>query len=309
MKGRFVFRAGVLALGLVALQLGAVQAGGLKLFKMSKAQEAEIAQQMNAEYGQEPGLITKGSQFDQLQRIGRRLVERNSLKEYEYKFFLVKDDSVNAFATPGGYLYVHKGLMDLMAYDESMLASVIAHEIGHARDRHVAKGYEKAATGGTAIGILGAVLGQKSDNAKLITNLLASAGSLMYLKYNRDQEDWADRAGVELSYKAGYDAFGMVRGLQCLEALYGSSGKLDNFFESHPPNRERIERTKRIAQELSGKQHGYRSVPRPPKQDHPLTPFYGPEGSERQSLGKPEGVVSEDAPAVTKQALPPVKGN
>lgn len=285
-------------------------AGGLKLFKMSKAQETEIAEEMNAEFQQEPGLITAGKQFEQVQRIGKRIVDRNQLTDYKYKFFLVRDDSINAFATPGGYIYVHKGLVDLMGYDEAMLASVIAHEIGHATDRHVAKGYEKAATGSTAIGLLGALLGsggkgKKQDQAQMITNILASAGSLMYLKYNRDQEEWADRYGVELSHGAGYDAYGMVRGLEALEAVYGSSGKLDNFFESHPPNRERIERTRRLAQELVGKPHGYIKVPQPPSSKHPLWKLYGTDGSARKQLGRRDPILTDEQMKITRQANPP----
>jgi predicted Zn-dependent protease len=299
----------VLGLVLSCMTTAPVFAGGLKLFRMSKSQELEIAKEMNAEYRKDPGLITSGKQFDLVQRIGKRLVERNKLDDYDYKFFLVKDDSINAFATPGGYIYVHKGLVDLMGYDEAMLAGVVAHEIGHATDRHVAKGYEKASTGGVAIGLLGALLGgkskQKQDQAQLITNLLASAGSLMYLKYNRDQEEWADRYGVELTFGAGYDAYGMSRGLAALEAVYGSSRKVENFFESHPPNRARVERTERIAFELTGKPHGYMKVPQPPNSKHPLWPVYGPNGSARQKLGNAQPVLTEEQMAVSKQAIPP----
>jgi predicted Zn-dependent protease len=204
-------------------------------------------------------------------------------------------------------VYVHQGLVDLMGYDESMLAGVMAHEIGHAKDRHVAKGYEKQMQGGTAIGLLGALLGNKSKQSQLVTTLLANAGSLMYLKYNRDQEEWADRYGVTLAYGAGYDAYGMARGLECLEALYGSSGKAQNIFENHPPNASRIRRTLEIAQETTGKPHGYSKVPQPPSKDHPLWKLYGPQGTGRANLGKPLTVISDEAATVTKQTKPAQK--
>jgi hypothetical protein len=174
----------------------------------------------------------------------------------------------------------------------------MAHELGHAKDRHPAKGYEKQTTGGAAIGLLGAIIGGKGKNkGELITSLLANAGGLMYLKYNRDQEEWADRYGVTLAYGAGYDAYGMARSLQCLEQLYGNSSKAQNIFENHPPNAARITRTLEIAQETAGKPHGYSAVPLPPKKDHPLYKLYGPQGSERGKLGKSPAVVSEQ-PAV-----------
>lgn len=311
MNGRTVWYLPVVLALVWLLPLGA-QAGGLKLFKMSKSQELEIAKEMNEEFKKKPGIITSGKQYDQVQRIGKRIVERNKLTDYDYKFFLVKDDSINAFATPGGYIYVHKGLTDLMGYDEAMLAGVIAHEIGHATDRHVAKGYEKASTGGVAIGLLGAILGGKSqkkqDQAQLITNLLASAGSLMYLKYNRDQEEWADRYGVELTHGAGYDPYGMTRGLAALEAVHGSSSKTENFFESHPPNRARVERTERLALELTRKPHGYMKVPQPPDSKHPLWGLYGPNGSGRMKLAQTQPpVLTDEQMAVSKQANPPAK--
>jgi predicted Zn-dependent protease len=124
----------------------------------------------------------------------------------------------------------------------------------------------------------------------------------MYLKYNRDQEEWADRYGVTLAYAAGYDAYGMARGLQCLEQLYGNSGKVQNVFENHPPNGARISRTLLIARETSGKQHGYSAVPQPPKKDHPLWKFYGPQGSERAKLGKSR--AGDDISPVVKQTSP-----
>src|SRR5690348_5336405 len=130
-------------LALLGLLTGAIPAGalarGLNPFKLTKGQETDVAQQMHDEYARKPGLIERGELYDEVQRIGKRLVQRNGLKEYDDKFFLVDDKEVNAFTTPGGCIYVHKGLAQLMAYDESMLAGVIGHELGHAKDRHPAK--------------------------------------------------------------------------------------------------------------------------------------------------------------------------
>ena len=273
-----------LARGAALLMLAALllpvsaSAGGLKLgklFKMSKAQETEIAQEMNVELAKEPGLISEGRYYNQIQRVGKRLVEKNGLDEYDYQFFLIDQDEVNAFATPAGYIYVSVALMDVMAYDEAMLSGVMAHELGHAKDRHVAKGYEKMMQGALGFTVLDILLGK---DYKLATDILFAGGQLVYLKYNRDQEEWADRYGVELNHGAGYDAYGLMRSLQCLEALHGSGGKIAEYMSTHPDTGSRIERSRAIAQDACGAEHGYLPIPRPPDKEHPLWELYGGEG-------------------------------
>ena len=287
----------VMALGLTSY----ASAGGFnfkKLFRMSRGQEQGIAKELNAELKRAPGFITEGKYFELVQEIGSRLVERNELEEYEYKFFVVKQDEVNAFATPAGFIYVTKGLLDYMAYDESMLAGVMAHELGHAKDRHVAKGFEKALQGTVGIGILGLILGD--DNSQ-ITDAVGAVGGVVYLKYNRDQEEWADRYGVDLAYNAGYDAFGMVRGLECLEALYGSVDGIGEWMTNHPATDDRVERTTRIAMDTSGKEHGYLPIPCPPG-DHPLYEQY--KGRCNKPLPKP--VIKRTAPVLPGKTTSPL---
>lgn len=279
----------VAALGTAALLPVGAQAGGLKLgglFKMSLSQEQQIADKMHEDLAKDPGLIEKGKQYDEIQRIGKRLVRSNKLDQYDYKFFLVDQDEVNAFATPGGYIYVTRGLMDYMAYDESMVAGVMGHELGHAKDRHVAKGYEKMIQGALGLTVLDIVLGKKNRD---ITNVVSAGGQVVLLKYNRDQEEWADRYGVEFSYNAGYDAFGMMRSLECLNALYGSGGgDLAEYMSDHPLTEDRVARTEQIGRDVSGKEPGYMAVPSPPDKDHPLWDKYGRE--------KPAAVTKTTSP-------------
>jgi predicted Zn-dependent protease len=263
----------IMSLGVLALPWAA-QAGGLKLFKMSKSQELQVADELHKELESDPGLVDKGKQYDQVQRIGKQLVEKNKLDQYEYKFFVSKDEEVNAFATPGGYVYVTTGLLDVMGYDDAMVAGVMAHELGHAKDRHVAKGYEKAMQGSAGLTALGALLGKGSED---LVNAVGSLGGVVYLKYNRDQEEWADRYGVDLAYAAGYDAYGLTRSLECLGQLYGSDDHpIAEYMSNHPPTNDRIVRTKKIAYATTGGHYnGYRTIPCPPSQDHPMWALYG----------------------------------
>jgi predicted Zn-dependent protease len=259
-----------------------------KIFKMSKSQELSIAKEMQTGIEKEPGLITKGQDYDLVQQTGKNLVAKNQLTQYEYKFFLTKDDEVNAFATPGGYIYVTQGLLKYMAYDKAMLAGVMAHELGHAKDRHVAKGYEKMLQGALGLGILSIALGK--DNADL-ANVLFQGGSVVLLKYNRDQEEWADRDGVELAYKAGYDAYGLTRSLEALNVLYGSSDSVTTWLSNHPATADRVARTTRIAYAESGKHMGYVAIPQPPK-DGPLYKLYG-SGAPAKSKDEPGAKAGE----------------
>ena len=107
-----------------------------KLFRMSRGMEASIASQMHDDLAKDPGLISSGKDYDLVQEIGGQIVKSNQLKQYDYKFFLTKDDAVNAFATPGGYIYVTQGLLKYMAYDKAQVAGVMAHEISHVTARH-----------------------------------------------------------------------------------------------------------------------------------------------------------------------------
>ncbi len=283
----------VAVLGVILLALpAAAQAGGLKLFKMSLAQEQEVADELRKELEADPGLVTSGKLYDKVQRIGKKLVAENGLDEYEYKFFVTKDEEVNAFATPGGYIYVTTGLLDIMGYDESMVAGVMAHELGHAKDRHVAKGYEKAMQGSAGLTVLGLVLGQGSED---VVNILGNLGGVVYLKFNRDQEEWADRYGVDLAYAAGYDAYGLTRSLECLGLIYGSDDHpIAEYMSNHPPTKDRIARTNKIALATTkGHYNGYRTIPCPPNKEHPMWALYGGHCGKNTKEGDGSGVVAE----------------
>jgi predicted Zn-dependent protease len=256
-------------------------------FKLGKGQEKSIGDSMYNDVRKKPGLITRGKDYELVLRIGRRLVESNDLRDYTYTFHLVNDDTVNAFATPGGYLYVNRGLLKQMAYDESMLAGVMAHELGHIKDRHPSRGAEKQMQSQLGLGLLGLALG---DEQKTLMKILGGAAGMANLKYSRDMEEWADRYGVTLTYNAGYDPYGMARGLLTLQGLYGKGDGIGEWWLSnHPSNSARVKRTQQIAEEVSGRAEGYWAVPCPPK-GHPLYEEY------RSKCGSGKQVIDSDYP-------------
>lgn len=287
----------LVALALLLTPLHA-QAGGLNLrgvFKLSQADEQRIGEKMLEDLRKEPGVYAPDSQDKQnriVQDIGSKLVKMNEAEltdtGFDYKFFLIKDEKVNAFATPGGYIYITEGLMKVMSYDQSMVAAVMAHEMGHVLEHHVADGYEKAMQGSAGLTLLGVLLGKKNRDA---LKLLESVGGIVYLKFNRDQEEEADRHGVSMSYAAGYDPFGMMRSLQCLAAMYGSADEVSEWMQDHPATEDRVQRTEYIAKESSGHVNGYWPIPSPSDKEHPLYELYG----------KPQAEVTK--------STSPVKGN
>ncbi|MCB1217270.1 M48 family metalloprotease [bacterium] len=287
----------ILLIASFAMLAQPASAGGLKLkglFKLSVEDEKRIGAKMLEDLRKDPGVFAPDSQDKRnrvVQDVGRKLLEMNkdalNGSEFEYQFFLIKDESVNAFASPGGYIYVTEGLMDVMGYDQSMVAAVMAHEMGHVMERHVAQGYEKAMQGAAGLSVLGVLLGKKNRDA---LTLLESVGGIVYLKFNRDQEEESDRHGVQIAYNAGYDPYGMMRSLQCLEAMYGNSGDVGEWMTDHPSTDDRVKRTEKIARETSGHEHGYWPIPAPKDKDHPLYEMYG------KPAAKPEEVTRSTSP-------------
>ncbi|RNC65290.1 MAG: peptidase M48 [Desulfuromonadales bacterium] len=170
-------------------------------------------------------------------KLGRRLLTGAREVSFDYVFKVVKDDSVNAFAIPGGRLYVHTGLLKA-AQSETEVAAVMAHEIGHAVARHGTR--QMTQQYGYSL-VLSLVLGQNPNMlAQLAGELFGKAGML---SYSRDFENQADFLGVETMAKTGYNPEGMVSFFQKLEAMsQRSPSTFTQFFSSHPLTSERIQR-------------------------------------------------------------------
>ncbi|HEU0264314.1 MAG TPA: M48 family metallopeptidase [Geobacterales bacterium] len=168
-------------------------------------------------------------------RLGRRLLTGAREVQFPYTFTVVKDDSVNAFAIPGGHVYVHTGLIKA-AQSENELAGVMAHEINHVVARHGTRqltqryGYNL---------VLELVLGQDQNMVvKMATELFGKAGTMAY---SRSMERQADYLGVETMYRSGYDPNGMLTFFSKLDAMrQRTPGQLEQFFSSHPLTAERI---------------------------------------------------------------------
>lgn len=174
--------------------------------------------------------------------IGRKLVAGTELPAIKYKFYVLNTPVINAFALPGGYVYVSRGLVTL-ANSEAELASVIGHEIAHITARHSAERYSQSvlASLGTSVLASSVDMAGAGDIARL--------GSQLYLSsYSRDQESQADKLGIRYLARAGYDPLAAASFLESLDrhsALEqldkGISGKGGfDFFSTHPKTENRV---------------------------------------------------------------------
>lgn len=237
------------AAGLIAATLGGCavnQATGKQTFTafMSPTEEQQLGGQEHPKIVAEFG----GEYHDPRVRayvegIGRQLARVSEQPSLPFTFTVLNSDVVNAFALPGGYVYVTTGLMAL-ANNEAELAGVIGHEIGHVTGRHTAERYSQAVIAQLGVGLLGAITGSETASD------LAGLGAGAYLSgYSRGQESDADMLGVRYMARAGYDTRAMASFLSSLAGesavenliLGRAGGDQFSLFATHPRTGQRIE--------------------------------------------------------------------
>jgi predicted Zn-dependent protease len=213
--------------------------GKSELSLVSEAQEIQMGQQASKEVAQSIGLYDDAKVQSYVADIGKRMAAESERPHLPWEFHVVDDASVNAFAIPGGFIYVTRGLMSAIN-TEAELASVIGHEIGHVTHRHSVQQISKAQLAQLGLGI-GSIL--SSDIARF--GQLASAGlSILFLKYGRDAEHQADQAGFRYALNENYDVREAPKVFQTLSRISeaGNGGKLPEWLSTHPNPENRIER-------------------------------------------------------------------
>ncbi len=193
-----------------------------------------------------PGFYNSAADLNRVGAIARRLVPVVERKDLTYRFTILNSDEVNAFALPGGYVYVTKGLLKAVKNDDE-LAAVMAHELGHINKKHGIRQAEKA-------GLLTAVvlaMGLKDETQKY-QKYAAVAAFFANMKFSRDDEYEADRCAVQYTSKAGYNPYGMSAFLQTINKDNGLT-KVTKYFSTHPPTTDRIKRANEEAQKVSGR--------------------------------------------------------
>ncbi len=208
--------------------------------------------------------------------------------QYPWEFHCVNDKAVNAFALPGGYVFVYRGAIEA-ADNEAQLAGVIAHELSHVALRHGTNQATKAQAAQTGVGIFSAIFGGSVGGA-LLTQLGSFTAGGVLLRYSRTAESQADVLGTQILYDSGYDPRAMAQFFEKLEAE--TKGKNPSeFFSDHPNPEHRIERVEEEIDKLGG-------LPANPKRDS--AEF---EGIKREVLALP--VIKKEAPSAPVGAAGP----
>ena len=175
-------------------------------------------------------------------KIGRQIVTKLNNPPFEYRFSVIKSTAINAFATPGGYVYLNMGLINL-AENESELAGVLAHEIAHVSARHIADIVDKSTKiniASLAAILAGAFLGKSGDITAAVASFSLATATTLNLKYSREHEEEADRLGLTYLIKAGYDGNAMLDFLKIMRQYEFYSSNVPSYFLTHPGTDERI---------------------------------------------------------------------
>ncbi|HEY5799164.1 MAG TPA: M48 family metallopeptidase [Burkholderiaceae bacterium] len=179
-------------------------------------------------------LLNDQSQQQYVNRVGRWVASQTERPELPWKFGVLDDDSINAFAVPGGYIFVTKGLMGKMK-NEAELAGVLAHEIAHVVQKHHLNAIKANARGNLFKSVTGTLLQRSSSNADVGRVMISGGTELLSRGLDKNDEFEADRMGVVYATRAGYDPYGLPAVLQSLQAIKGdATGSMALLFKTHP---------------------------------------------------------------------------
>lgn len=219
----------------------------------SPQQDIQLGKKAAQEVQQKMPLCNAPKVDAYLTKLGNRLTEHLNTNgiEYPWEFHCVNDKSINAFALPGGYVFVNRGAIEA-ADNEAQLAGVMAHELSHVALRHGTNQATKAQyaqLGSGILGVAGSILGGTAGSAAAGAGQLA-VGSVL-LKYSRGAETQADVMGTQVLYDSGYDPRAMAAFFENLNAQTAHKNPPE-FFSDHPNPDHRIERVEEEIQKLGG---------------------------------------------------------
>lgn len=199
-------------------------------------------------------------------KVGRWIASRSERPDLPWTFAVLDNDDINAFAAPGGYIVLTKGLL-LKLNSEAELAGVLAHEIGHVLKKHHLNAMQKAHAK-TALQESASVVMDARGNKNQDVLKYAAIGTELYGKgLDKEDEFESDRIGVVLATRAGYEPYGLPAVLQTLQSVVGGSAALQLLLETHPKPTDRLNQLDRLMQtgfdqyeQLSSGQERYKAM-------------------------------------------------
>ena len=224
--------------------------GAREFVLMSEAQEIAMGREADGEVRRQMGLYEDDALQRYVEEIGLALASRSHRPELPWSFAIVDSPAINAFAIPGGFIYLTRGIMPFLG-DEADLAGVLGHEIGHVTARHTVRAYTRAS--GTQLGLL--VGGIFSPAARAVGGLAETGLGVLFLRYGRDAELQADRLGAEYAAISGWDPAGVRDMLSTLSRISeGSETRgVPNWLSTHPAASDRVDRVGSTLSELAAR--------------------------------------------------------
>jgi len=235
-----IFRSGVILLLVFVFLVGifAREAGA-----MTTEEEKKLGQKVLLEMSREVEFVRDLTLQAFVDRVGYALVAQVPSTPFEYKFYIVNSPEANAFAIPGGAIFVTTGLL-VMADDEPEVAGVLSHEISHVQGRHVSQMIErskKLSLATLAAILAGALLGGGGKTSEAAAMTAMAAQGALTLKYSREMETDADQNSLQYLIKAGYDPKGIIIFLNRINKIsMNSTSKVPAYLLSHPVTENRI---------------------------------------------------------------------
>jgi predicted Zn-dependent protease len=231
----------MLAIAIVAWGCATNPATGRRqLMLMSEQEEVQIGRQNHEQIRQQMGVYNDPELQRYVAEIGARLVRESHRPNLPWTFTVVDEAAVNAFALPGGFIYLTRGILPFLR-NEAELAGVLGHEIGHVDARHSAEAYSKQL--GAGLGL--AVASVLAPQTQAFQGLAGAGLEVLFLKYGREAELESDRLGVTYASTLGWDPRGVPGMLNTLARIENSSGTrrgIPNWALTHPPAADRVAR-------------------------------------------------------------------
>lgn len=228
-------------LSLAALVLIATGCGTL-----SVTEEKQLGHRVQRSVRESTQLMRDRVVVNYVRDFGAKLIQATKPSPFEFRFFVVEDPDLNAFAVPGGAIYVHTGLIEAVA-SASELAGVLAHEVGHVTERHVAQNYKRQRNTGVVANVLSFVIAvlTGSQVGAQTGQVLTGVAAQSYLStFTRDAEREADAVAIDTLIAARFSPYGMITMFETLKKESRGGFKMPQFLSSHPATDERIQSVK-----------------------------------------------------------------
>jgi predicted Zn-dependent protease len=228
--------------------------GRRELSLMSEGQEVAMGKEADAEIRQEMGVYDDPALQQYVSDIGLRMAKQSERPGLPWQFTVVDQPAINAFALPGGFIYITRGILPFLA-DEAELVGVLGHEIGHVTARHGVQQYTRSLGG--QIGLV--ALGVFVPASRPFGEMSAQALGLLFLKYGRDDEIQSDSLGARYAVAQGWDPAGVQGMLSTLGRLDEAAGErkgVPNFLSTHPEPLARVKEVDALVQQLKAGRSG-----------------------------------------------------